>query len=73
MAMVIISALVCIYYNMIIAYIIYYLFASMSTNVPWQYCKEEWKALGCVDRMLSDEEKEVRNVTSEKVILKLPL
>ena len=65
MAMVIISALVCIYYNMIIAYTIYYAFASMNKEVPWQYCKPEWKALGCVDRVLSDEDKMARNMTSK--------
>ncbi|CAD5119425.1 DgyrCDS8037 [Dimorphilus gyrociliatus] len=41
-AMVIISALVCIYYNMIIAYGFYYLFASFRSDVPWSECKDEW-------------------------------
>ena len=64
--MVVISGLVAIYYNMIIAYTIYYMFASMNKEVPWQNCKPEWKALGCVDRILSDEQKMARNVTSNK-------
>jgi solute carrier family 6 amino acid transporter-like protein 5/7/9/14 len=41
-AMVIISALVCIYYNMIIAYTLYYLFASFTSKLPWTDCKQEW-------------------------------
>lgn len=55
-AMVIISALVCVYYNMIIAYTLYYFFASLNTEVPWQNCKEEWKDLyNCVDRLPTNE------------------
>lgn len=41
-AMVIISGLVCIYYNMIIAYGFYYLFASFRSEVPWSKCTDEW-------------------------------
>jgi solute carrier family 6 amino acid transporter-like protein 5/7/9/14 len=41
-AMVVISALVCIYYNMIIAYTLYYLFASFTSKLPWTDCKQEW-------------------------------
>ena len=49
--MVMISALVAIYYNMIIAYTLYYVFASLTSELPWQKCKEEWKEkYGCIDR-----------------------
>ena len=49
--MVMISALVAIYYNMIIAYTLYYIFASLTSELPWQKCKEEWKEkYGCIDR-----------------------
>ena len=66
-SMLVISAMVCIYYNMILGYTIFYLFASMKKEVPWQRCKPEWKALGCLDRILSDEERLVRNLTSKEI------
>ncbi len=46
-AMVVISTLVCIYYNMIIAYTFFYLFASFTSKLPWSECKEEWVKYGC--------------------------
>lgn len=42
-AMCFISGLVCIYYNMIIAYTIYYFFASFTKNLPWEQCTPEWE------------------------------
>ena len=36
--MLIISFLVVIYYNMIIAWTLFYTMASLSTELPWQYC-----------------------------------
>jgi solute carrier family 6 amino acid transporter-like protein 5/7/9/14 len=55
-AMVVISALVCIYYNMIIAYTLYYFFASLNIEVPWQYCKPGWaENHGCRDRFFTNE------------------
>ncbi|KAK2151064.1 hypothetical protein LSH36_377g03025 [Paralvinella palmiformis] len=41
-AMVIVSALVGIYYNMIIAWSLYYLFASFTTKLPWKECNRDW-------------------------------
>ena len=49
-AMVIISFLVCIYYNMIIAYTLYYIFASFTKRLPWADCKEDWLEYGCTPR-----------------------
>ncbi|KAL3861994.1 hypothetical protein ACJMK2_008000 [Sinanodonta woodiana] len=45
-----ISIIVTIYYNVIIAYILYYFFASMQGTLPWMVCKEEWKQYGCVEQ-----------------------
>lgn len=47
--MVIVSALVCIYYNMIIGWAIYYLFASFTSDLPWNECKPEWASAHCRD------------------------
>ena len=41
-AMVTVSALVGIYYNMIIAWAIYYLFASFTSKLPWEECHKDW-------------------------------
>ena len=40
--MVIVSALVATYYNMIIAWSFYYLFASFTKDLPWAKCDPEW-------------------------------
>lgn len=43
-AMLYVSAIVCFYYNVVIAWSIYYLFASMSKRLPWTYCDESWNS-----------------------------
>ena len=40
--MVIVSGLVGIYYNMIIAWAIYYLFASFTSKLPWEDCERDF-------------------------------
>lgn len=46
-AMLIVSSLVGIYYNMIIAWAIYYLFASFTGDLPWSKCRDEWSSDFC--------------------------
>ncbi|XP_074646895.1 sodium- and chloride-dependent glycine transporter 1-like [Tubulanus polymorphus] len=46
-AMVIVSGLVCIYYNMIIAYALFYLFASFTGDLPWKHCDRSWNTKDC--------------------------
>jgi len=58
-AMMAMSFMVCIYYNMIIAYILRYLFASFTTTLPWQSCRPEWMQYGCYERLQG-----VQNTTS---------
>jgi hypothetical protein len=43
-AMMVVSGLVGIYYNMIIAMAIYYLFASFTSYLPWQDCNNWWNS-----------------------------
>ena len=45
-AMVIVSGLVGIYYNMIIAWSLFYLFASLNSEVPWKTCNGWWNTRG---------------------------
>uniref|UniRef100_A0A1I8J7H8 Transporter n=1 Tax=Macrostomum lignano TaxID=282301 RepID=A0A1I8J7H8_9PLAT len=48
-AMVSISALVSIYYNVIIAWALFYLFASFNSKVPWADCNNYWNDFHCRD------------------------
>lgn len=41
--------LLTIYYNMIIGYSIYYLFASFTTELPWVKCHPQFSSNNCVD------------------------
>ncbi|KAK7490912.1 hypothetical protein BaRGS_00017784, partial [Batillaria attramentaria] len=42
-SMCVISLLVAIYYNVIMAYTLFYFFSSMQKTLPWTVCKEEWE------------------------------
>ncbi|KAL5012798.1 hypothetical protein ScPMuIL_011349 [Solemya velum] len=49
-AMVTISAMICVYYNVIIMYSIFYMFVSlvyMDEEVPWASCGNEWNTEKC--------------------------
>lgn len=45
-SMFLVSACVGIYYNMIIAWAIYYTVASFAADVPWKTCTNEWNTPG---------------------------
>ncbi|KAL4227906.1 hypothetical protein ACF0H5_013346 [Mactra antiquata] len=47
--MVAVSAMVAIYYNMIIGWSLYYLFASFTSELPWTNCDPEWASPMCLD------------------------
>ncbi|XP_053405697.1 sodium-dependent proline transporter-like isoform X2 [Mercenaria mercenaria] len=47
--MVVVSALVAIYYNMIIGWALYYLFASFTSELPWESCDLKWATPMCLD------------------------
>uniref|UniRef100_A0A6I8P403 Transporter n=1 Tax=Ornithorhynchus anatinus TaxID=9258 RepID=A0A6I8P403_ORNAN len=47
--MLLIVSLVAIYYNMIIAYVLFYLFASLTSDLPWQHCGNWWNTELCLD------------------------
>lgn len=46
-AMVCVSSLVAIYYTVIIAWTILYLFSSFTSELPWETCQPEWKTQYC--------------------------
>lgn len=48
-AMIVICALVSIYYNVILAWSCYYFFNSFMSQLPWVGCKHEWSSVNCYD------------------------
>ena len=48
--MVMVSGLVCVYYNVIVAWTLYYLFMSFRAVLPWSTCTNSWNDVSsCVD------------------------
>lgn len=48
-SMVIASFYLCVYYNMIISYSIYFLFYTFENPLPWSKCDPIWKSINCTD------------------------
>ncbi|XP_033126430.1 sodium- and chloride-dependent glycine transporter 1-like isoform X2 [Anneissia japonica] len=46
--MVVITAMVCCYYNIVISYTIFFLFASFTSELPWKSCDHEWNTDKCL-------------------------
>ncbi|XP_075044528.1 sodium- and chloride-dependent glycine transporter 2 [Mixophyes fleayi] len=49
-AMLIISVLIAIYYNIIMCYTLFYLFASLVSVLPWASCTNPWNTPDCKDK-----------------------
>jgi len=67
-AMVIISLIVAIYYNVIMAYCLFYLFNSFRSVLPWTVCEPEWADERCFVRNQNStvEEMEMRQTSEEQ-------
>ncbi|XP_078340686.1 sodium-dependent proline transporter-like [Crassostrea virginica] len=50
-AMVAVSALTSLYYNMILAWAYYYFFASFTSNLPWVTCDNSWNTRDCSTKL----------------------
>lgn len=46
-AMFLASAVIGVYYNVIIAWSVYYSYLSMTTDLPWQYCTHDFNTANC--------------------------
>ena len=47
------NALVTVYYNVIVAMSLYYLFGSLTSDLPWATCGHAWNTPHCVDTLPS--------------------
>lgn len=61
--MVIISAVVCVYYNVIIAWTIYYFVLSFAWELPWSTCNNVWNSPQCYTRSSNGSQFNGANVT----------
>jgi hypothetical protein len=62
--MAIVSGVVCIYYNVLIAWAIYFLFMSIRSVLPWSTCGNDWNTENCY---LQDDNK----TSSTKLLLNI--
>lgn len=46
-AMLLVSGVLCIYYNIIMAWVVYYFFQSFNWNLPWKSCNNSWNTPTC--------------------------
>nr|XP_006011518.1 PREDICTED: sodium-dependent dopamine transporter [Latimeria chalumnae] len=51
---ILISLYVGFFYNVIIAWAVYYLFSSFTTELPWVHCNNTWNSLNCSDTWASN-------------------
>ena len=49
-----VTFLVAIYYNMIIAWTLFYTFAGMQTQLPWEFCGNEFNTLTCYKKEMAE-------------------
>ncbi|XP_059091235.1 sodium- and chloride-dependent glycine transporter 1-like [Tigriopus californicus] len=53
--MLFVTMLVAIYYNMIIAWTLYYTFAGFTSSLPWEFCGNDHNTLTCYQKDQADE------------------
>ncbi len=49
--MVTVCFLISVYYNVIIGWILFYLFDSFRSDVPWRKCRHEWNSPTCTEAL----------------------
>ncbi|XP_046659256.1 sodium-dependent proline transporter-like [Homalodisca vitripennis] len=64
-AMVTVSLIVCIYYNVIMSYTVFYMVSSFSSEVPWSKCDPAWADMAtCYVRGKAPPAQNVSNITT---------
>ena len=53
--MLFVTLLVAIYYNMIIAWTLFYTFAGFTSQLPWEFCGNDFNTMTCYHRGMADE------------------
>lgn len=48
--MILVSGMACIYYNAVISWILYYLYSSFTSDLPWAQCGHWWNTPTCIHR-----------------------
>lgn len=66
-SMVLISLYICIYFAVIIAYVVFYIFASFSKELPWESCNNEWNSAYCTIRSLSSSAQASTEITNNSL------
>lgn len=68
-SMCIISLIVAIYYNIIMAYTLYFFFSSMQETLPWTVCTDEWiRDFNCVSKREPSPAPCTVNVTANELL-----
>ena len=62
-SMLVVSFLCCVYYNVIIAWCLYYMFKSFASIVPWANCDNWWNTPNCNDGSVNNTASIVGNLT----------
>ncbi|KRZ69903.1 Sodium- and chloride-dependent glycine transporter 2 [Trichinella papuae] len=52
--MILTSFLTSLYYNVVIAWAIYYFAASFSSQLPWKSCNNPWNTIACYDKSMDE-------------------
>ena len=50
-----VTFLVAIYYNMIIAWTLFYTFAGMQSQLPWEFCGNDFNTLACYKKEMAEQ------------------
>ncbi|KAH3750904.1 hypothetical protein DPMN_185442 [Dreissena polymorpha] len=62
--MVLVSAFIALYYNVIISVCVYYFFASMTSKLPWSTCEDfTWASCYCRDSTMNNSDPDPWNST----------
>ncbi|XP_052222330.1 sodium- and chloride-dependent glycine transporter 2-like isoform X2 [Dreissena polymorpha] len=53
MSVVLITACIIVYYNVVVSWCVYFFFASMTSQLPWSDCENEWNTCRCRDTTMN--------------------